>query len=395
MTKKSNGNIFRKILKYFSKEAILERMKKRAERKERRKTRPNESKIMEIIYIIFIIFAVISIFLIIGKVQVLTIYIGAVLLALEASYIILSFGTVEVDERAARFIFDKPIDNLEPGLYFAPLGIVSVKKELGTIFQDELPAGPEKIFREDDKEKVPEGMFLPIRIKFGGPPPDSRDSINIKLKDDPYHVPMVTEVVPVVCWHISDAIIFFRKMGTIENCRKILQDKAIEVFGNTFAKMTPAMASLKLEKISKALQTKLETEIGGKRAGESWGITINNAYVKPFIFTHKLNESVIDASIAKQKAKATVTNSVAEKEKRINEGTGTADAEKLLLEARAIGTGKLAEICKTPEGQITLWMDTMAKAFEKADYSIIPGSELFSSVAGMKEMFDKIKGGVK
>jgi len=243
---------------------------------------------------------------------------GWIVMGIVLAYAIFSVGTVRVDETAALFKFGKPIKDLDKGLYFAPVGIFSVEKEAGTVFQDELPADPEKIFREDGR--VPEGMFPPIRVKFGQP-----DPADTALADDPYNVAMVAEVVPVVSWHITSLIEFRRVMGSIENCRKIMADKATEVFSDDFAQKTPAKAMLALDATSQRLEAKLAADTAG------WGIVINDAYVKPIVFSHPLNTAVVNVSIAREGAKAAVleANGKGQAVER------AADAEK----ARLIRTG--------------------------------------------------------
>lgn len=307
--------------------------------------------------------------------------VGIILLALEIIYLYLSFGKVEIDEVAVLFLWGRPIKELEPGLYIALLGIFSVRKEKGTFFNDELPSEPEKIFREDGK--IPDGMFPPIRIKFGMPKEDD-DEI---LKKDPYNVSIVADVVPVVSWRINNPIYFFQKMDTISNCRSLLSDKAIATFGDDLSKMTPAKALLNLKEISR----NLEEEV--KKSTKDWGIEIKDAYLKPFNFSHALNDSVVNVVKAGQKSQETRITADAEEYKKKREGAGIAEAKRLLLEAEAIGLAKLAKISKTDEGKATLWMKTLSDAFEKAEYSIIPGGELFTSIAGIKEMLDKVKGG--
>lgn len=305
----------------------------------------------------------------------------SVFLGLLVAYLIFSFGTVGVDEVAAKFLFGAPIGNLRPGLYFAPLGVITVRKAKGTLYQSELPGEPRQIFRQDDKEVIPQGMFPPIRVKFGSPQDDDSPS----LKRDPYNIQMVAEVVPVVSWKIIDATKFFTNYDDVDAFKKILEDKAIEVFGDEFSTVTPAKASMSLAETGRKLEVKIGVET------ENTGVKIVDAYVKPFIFSHPLNTSVIDLQIATQKAQGVKVTADGEKQKRIDEGAGAAEARRMMLEAEAIGTAKLAEISKTPEGQVTLWMETMAKAFSAAQYSIVPGSELFTSIAGVKEMLDKVK----
>lgn len=274
-----------------------------------------------------------------------------------------------------------PVGNIGPGWYFTPKGFASIKKEVGTIFQDELPADPEKIYREDGK--VPDGMFPPIRIKFGQPRPTegpSVDPMDVLLKDDPYNVAMVAEVVPVVSWHITDATTFFTVAGDVANCRKMMADKATGLFNIAFASVTPAKAILGLKKTSTKLKVKLEKET------KSWGIEINDAYVKPFIFGHGLNKAVESVSISQQEAKARVHEEegkaksvriamAAEKERLIETGLAKTDAS---------GT-KITELVPNANTKV------MAEAIGKVTGTIVFGQSLETVFDLNKEN----KGGVK
>lgn len=255
---------------------------------------------------------------------------GWTLWGLVGAYLVFSFGTLKVGEVGMMTAFGDPIGDIRTGLYFAPAMIVHVSKEVGTVFQDELPAEPEKIYRDDGL--VPAGMFPPIRVKFGQP-----DPADVTLVDDPYNVPMVAEVVPVVSWHIRSLTTFRQVMGTVANCRKIMADKATEVFSDDFAKVTPAKAMLALDKTSERLEGVLMTETG------TWGITMNDAYVKPINFTHALNTAVVSVSIARESAKAGILTATGEKTQKIERATGDAEAVRLAAVAekdRLIATGQ-------------------------------------------------------
>lgn len=351
-----------------------------------------------IIYIYLCLIAGSALIALLG-IKIYGINIGFVLLTLEFCYLVLSFGIVEADEIAGLFIFGKPIEKLFPGLYFAPWGIYKVRKFKRTVHNDELPAPPEKVFHGDGN--APYGMFDPIRIKFGQPQKDDSD----ELKNDPYNYAMVTEVVPVVIWKIVDAITFFTVMGTEENCRQNLTDKTIAIFGDDLSQMTPAKALLNLHDVSQKMENDLKLETS------DWGIELIDAYLKPFVFSHGLNEVVLEVPKAERLAKATVIRADAEKTKKEKEGDGDAYAkkvigiaeaevkasfERLTREARAIGMEEiLNKVGKTKKGQLVLWMETLETALKEANYSIIPGSDLFSAASGLQEMLNKVKGGIK
>lgn len=331
-------------------------------------------------------------------IKIYEINIGFVLLTLELCYLAFSFGTIKADQIAVLLFFDKPIDTLKPGLYFAPKGLYSVVKYKGTENNDELPSSPEKIFHGEGS--VPEGMYAPIRIKFGQP----NENDPKQLENDPYHYAMVTEIVPVVRWIITEPKTFIQRMGTEENCRQILTDKTTAVFGDELSKMTPARALMELRGLSQSLEDVLSEET------KDCGFKIIDAYLKPFSFSKGLNEAVLEVPKAERLAKAKTIGAEAERVRLEKEGQGKAKQEKAmfevratgeakikqnLLEAEAIGIEALSKITKTSEGQLTLWMKTIGDALKEANYSIIPGSDLFSAASGLQEMLDKVKKGMK
>lgn len=289
---------------------------------------------------------VFGIVLIMNGVEIHGVNTGSTLLALVIAYIILSLGYVQTGELAMMTLFGDPIGggDINPGLYLAPLGIVQVRKVASTIFQDELPADPEKIFR--DAGKVPEGMFPPNRIKFGPPPETPTDPIDIQLKNSPYNREMVAEVPVVVAWQVESATGFFQKIGSVENCRKNLNDMAVDTFGDDFAKVTPARAAFKNKETAAEMKRELQTKV------TDWHITIHDAYVKPFIYGHHLNEEVEQVSVSNLKAE-----SVRLKAK------GDADAVEIAAKAErtrrvTIGEAKVVD----QQGTIELIPDATTKA---------------------------------
>jgi len=308
-------------------------------------------------------------------------YYWVVALAIELAIVFFSFGTLKVGQVGAMFLLEDPyINELGYGLYFAPLGLFNVKKEKGTIFQDELPADPEKIFR--DSGTLPEGMFPPIRIKFGQPNP-----ADVDLSDDPYNIAMVAEVVPVISWHITSLVRFLEVLKDVENCRKIMADKAVELFGIAFANVTPAKATLGLATTSQQLKNKLREEM------VNCGIEINDCYVKPFIFSHELNASVVSVSVERENAKGVILKAIGEKTKRIEEATGAAEAVKLaagaekfrLVETGLAKTGRGGKIIElVPDANIRVNADAIGKLSETKG-TVVLGNSVTPVVTTKKE----------
>jgi regulator of protease activity HflC (stomatin/prohibitin superfamily) len=319
------------------------------------------------VYTTLVILGIIIILLIIIPTKIS--HIGIIILALYIAYLILSIKIINADKIATIVLLGRALGDVESGVMIAPAGIVKVVSFPRTIFNDELPGNPELIFGEEGK--IPDGMFRPIRIKFGNP-----DPLDIDLINDPYNVCMVVDVVPVVNWRISNATLFFVNIGSIEKLRVILSDKVVADFGVKFSTMTPAKAGKILDQISDELKTKLITET------IEWGIKVNNTDIKPFNFSHHMNTAVVGVSVAKLNKKSAIET-----------GIGAAEVKRLMIEAEAVGMTKLGKLAKTEQGKYVIYLQTLQKAFENADYSIIPGGDLFSAFAGIKEMLTKINGG--
>mgnify|MGYP001586262023 CR=1 FL=1 len=253
--------------------------------------------------------------------------IGAIIGALWLLYLGSSFGTVKPKEVGMLTYFDKPLKDLEKGLYFAPLWVYDVDIEVGTVFQDELPADPQNIYRGDSNP--PTGMFPPIRVKFGQPDPTDKTH-----EGDPYNVAMVAEIPIVVEWWVESLMKFRQKFGSIENARKIFADKAAQVFGDKFATMTPAKATAHLGTVSSELENKLRIDVADA------GIGIRDAYAKPIVFSHELNTSVVGVSIADQNAIAVEKTAVG----TANAHVTTQTAEINMARTRLLSLGLLEPI---------------------------------------------------
>jgi len=234
---------------------------------------------------------------------------GGVTLGMVAAYLVFSLGTLDFTEVGVLDRFGKPIAELSPGLYFAPVGLYRTRRESRAIFQQELPADPEKIFRGDGS--APEGLFPPIRQKFGPPDPNDTD-----LAESPYNKEMVAEVVPVVGWQIrpTEAITFFQVVGSVANCRQMLTDLVLKPVVEDLAAMTPAKAQKQLRALNGRIKAELVAEVAG------WGIEIKAAYIKQFNYSHSLNSAVEGTSIAEQNAKAVKETAEGERQRLLRTG---------------------------------------------------------------------------
>lgn len=254
-------------------------------------------------------------------------------------YILFSFKTIGPTELGARLFFGKPIDKLFSGLVFIPFGICELKTETRLTTEDELPANPQHIFRKEDKEPVPAGMFPPIRIPFGNPAVGSDLS-------DPLNVRVTAEVVPMVRWKIVDYIIFLTTIGSKDEAKRQMQDSAVAMLTNEFAKITPAKALADLATYNETLRKEIQRRVN------SWGIELVNAQVKAINLHHDLNVAIASIPEETAKARAKVITAEGEKQKLTLEGEGRGAAEQAELGGRTNGFKEMADKLSVPSAAV-------------------------------------------
>lgn len=295
-------------------------------------------------------------------------------------YTFASLQTVGPTELGARLFFGKPIDTVSSGLVFIPLGFFRLSKETRLTVQDELPADPEKIFRDEDVKIPPEGTFPPIRIPFGYPKEKS---------DDPLNVRVTTEVVPIVRWKIVDYIKFLTTIGDRTEARRQMNDIAIAMLTSEFAKITPAKA---LEDLAEYNQ-KLKKEIGSRV--ETWGIRMENAQIKAINFSKPLNKAIQLVPIATANARATIINAEAERKKRKLEGQGAGEAEQAILKSRSTGLKDMADKLEINSNVVLGAETARAVTANPGQKTVIAGSSGFSDLvataAAVGEVFSTAK----
>lgn len=250
---------------------------------------------------------------------------GFALILAVVLYTIASFRQLAPTELGARTLFGKPIDQVSSGFVFVPFGIVGLEVAPAIFIQDELPSDPQNIFRGDGE--VPLGKFPPIRIPFGLPTEEN---------DDPYDHRMTQEVVPVITWRIEDFVTFLTTIGSKEEARRQMEDTAVAMLTEAFAKITPAIALKELERHSDELKTAINDRVDG------WGIELKSVKIKAINFNHELNTAILNVPQATVNAKASIITAGAKKKELELLGEGAGNAEKAVLEGRTSGLKKMA-----------------------------------------------------
>lgn len=279
-------------------------------------------------------------------------------------YTIASLRQLGPTELGARILFGKPIDQVSSGFVFVPVGIFELEIAPAIFIQDELPSNPENIFRGDGQ--VPEGKFPPIRIPFGLPTEEN---------DDPYDHRMTQEVVPVITWRIEDFIKFLTTIGSKEEARRQMEDTAVAMLTEAFAKITPAVALSDLATKSDELLDAIDKRVDG------WGIELKSVKIKAINFNHELNAAILNVPQATVNAKAAIITAEAKKRQMELEGAGAGNAEKAILDGRTAGLKNMVSELGI-DGRAVLAAETARGITSNpGQKTIIAGSGGFSDLA--------------
>lgn len=279
-------------------------------------------------------------------------------------YTIASFRKIGPTELGARLFFGRPIDQVSSGFVLVPFGIFSLEIAPAIFIQEELPSDPEHIFRGEGP--IPEGKFPPIRIPFGLPTEEN---------DDPYDHRMTQEVVPFITWRIVDFVKFLTTIGSVKDAKKQMEDTAVAMLTEAFAKITPAIALKEMEAHSQKLNESINKIVNG------WGVELKSARIKAINFNHELNTAILGIPQATVKAKAEIITAEATKKKMILAGQGKGDAEKAELSGRSAGIKKMMEELNLPAHAILATETARAITNNPGQKTIIAGSGGFNDLA--------------
>lgn len=336
---------------------------------------------------------------------------GSAMFLLQMFYALISFRTVGPTKLGAILLFGKPLFDVGSGLTFAPFLVCHLETEEKIVMEDELPAKPELIFRskKDEPEVVPDdkrkqGYKPPIRIQFGSPdilinidPEESEErrklykTLNeiieeskVFAKNDPLNVRMTAETPLTVRWQIESLVKFLQTFGTKEKARDQIQDIAVAVLNRDFSKITPAVAQGHLGKFSQLIQGEVKEMV------EGGGIKIKTILLRPFVYSHELNDEILKKAKALVGKAATIINAEAQKKKDKLEGEGKGLAEKAVLNGRTQGLAKMAKKLRV-SSETVIAAETARIIGSPTDRTIIAGSggfaDLLSAAAAISQTF--------
>ncbi|MEK7581751.1 MAG: hypothetical protein AAB488_00245 [Patescibacteria group bacterium] len=319
---------------------------------------------------------------------------GEVLFLIQVLYTVASLKTVGPTELGAILFFGKPTIEVHSGLVFVPKFICRLQKETTLVIQKELPADPEHIFRNEDKEKVPDYFFPPIRIPFGNPGnlPEGEGYKGLVQADDkdPLNVRITAEIVIIIRVRIKKGryITLLTSIGSLEEAMRQIQDTAVAMAFREFAKVTPAVVMKNLHLYNEMLEREIQTLVSGSKSEDEsdnidWGLSLQGAQVKLINFHRLLNTAIGNVSIASLNGKATVISADAKRQELELLGNGNANAEFAVLTKRTEGFAKMMTDLDT-DPEIVIGAET-ARAITSSEgqKTIIAGSKGFADLIGI------------
>jgi hypothetical protein len=324
---------------------------------------------------------------------------------------------IQPDQNAALVLLGRPVSNSGPGAPFAPLGLVQVVKVNANVLQREFPAEPENIFRGEMKseEKLPEGMKPPVRVQFRdsiteadarklfGPDftvkdPEGNDiSFVADVPDDGLSQRVTAEPYPVVRIAIDNPAQYLRTIGSEEEAFKQLEDELFNVITNFYTRMSVAQALANLRWMGVHLFIAAERRVGAR--GDEirpWGVSIQAAFIKVIHTSKGINVAISERAQAPFQKQATIVTAEGEREKRIKEGEGAAqaarDLEQLTLIGRAEGYKVIGKATRTESGATAQSAET-ARALGAAGNTIVVGTDGVKELIGIAKAATEKKGG--
>ncbi len=323
---------------------------------------------------------------------------------------------VPIDKSAALTFFGKPIADVGAGAPFAPLFFIKVATVTALVIQKEFPADPQHIFRGEmkDQSSLPEGMRPPIRIQFR----DSIDqgkmndlftederiakieydgevqesiSFQVEAPRDGLARRVTAEPYPVVRFIVESPALFLRNIGSVEKALEQIEDEMFSVLTRFYPRMSVGQALQNIRWMNVHLYKAVAKRVGVRGGTKSWGIRLQDAYVKYIYTSHGVNTAISEAAQAPFIKEKVITESEGAKVRLINEGEGKAKAsrelEKQTLEGRTLGLKKMAKQLEI-SGSEALSAE-VGRSVAEGGNAIIVGAEGVSQVAAMGAAFSK------
>ncbi len=323
---------------------------------------------------------------------------GVLILLIQVFHALNSVKNVNLNQQAILLLFGAFVKYVEPGLIYVPWGFCRLLRATTETIEKDVPADSRFIDHSDVTDQttggtgvIRKGYFPPIRVTFA--PAKAAETIEVGGEritipaDDPYGKRNTAEVEFSYGFEIYDYARVVKRFGTddpIGKAKNQLDDVGIGVVNDELSRMTTARAMMSQSAVANKIRDTQSTE------SADWGVQILFVRLKPFGFSHKLNTAVRQAAESFALKQAVVVASEGERERLTNVGTGTAEAERLLLEARAKGEAALAKVAETPGGKYAMAVREIGQAVTAARAVVVPGDNLLGAVASAAALVKQV-----
>lgn len=308
---------------------------------------------------------------------------GPLPLLLAAAYLVASFKQVAADQVAGAYFYGKALVRLAPGPHFVPFGLMQIRSESRLVQEFQAPGEPEKVFKGDDGELLPEGMVRPIRAVTRAPKPDDGENQILDVQ----MTLTLSFVVQYAIVDIFDYVANFESPATVE---MQLRDIGEVTLAERVTQNTPRTFIEQLGSVNADLITAVKDRF------QNSGINIISVRLISPDVSHGVSTALASIPIAKATAQATIIAADAEKIRLTREGEGTAAAtlaDRLAnakgaladLEARARGGKKMMKDLKV-DGPTVVASETVRNINEKTDVIVVGGE------GGMRDLMGLVKG---
>lgn len=303
-------------------------------------------------------------------------HLGPVCVEIGLTYLWLSWKVVAPDSVGAAYFYGTALSRLASGPRFLPYGLIQLRTFSKNMKEFQCPGEPEKVYKGDDKDTLPDGMVRPIRVT----------TATQKKGDDPKSGsggPLDTQmsmIVNFVFQYVVDNILDFiaNFSGDFAEVEKQLRDIGEQRVGEIAAKNTPETFIEKLEEINGELG-----ELVSERFERS-GIKIISVRLISPDPSHGVSEALAKVPKARAEAQARIIEADATKVEKTKAGEGEAAARLAMLEAEAKGLKKMIQDLGV-KGEAVLAAQTAGKLAENAG-TIVVGTQ-----SGMRDLMGTVK----
>jgi len=297
---------------------------------------------------------------------------GSTFALLAVTYLALSLKGVGANEVAGAFFYGKALVRLNSGLHFVPFILMQVKKESRTIQEFQCPGEPEKVFKGDDKEALPDGMIRPIRVVTRAPDPNSKSEEILDTQ-------MSFVVSFVFQYAVYDVFDYIANFGTLETVHIQLRDIGEATVAEYATEKTASKFIEGVPETNQKLGVKVQERF------QNSGVKIISARLVSPDITHDVSSALAGIPIARATAKQTKIKADGEEVRLTKEGAGKAAAELSWLSAQAEGLKKIRTELEI-SGETVLAAEAVRGLSDKTDV-IVVGAE-----GGMKDVMGLVKG---